>query len=129
MTKLIIDFGDDDMEDGNCDNKQQCEPLMTLMTIDNNTGEQTSDRKIPRRMMYGYIDASLFTNHLSHSWEWDDHDDDEDDNDNDDDDDDDYINDDKQNHDEVLKAKRCPCKTRLYSAKSFYELFRHIWSR
>ena len=56
----------------------------------------------------------------------DDDDDDDDDNDDDDDDDDDYINDDKQNHDEVLKAKRCPCKTRLYSAKSFYELFRHI---
>ena len=62
MTKLIIDFGDDDVEDGNCADKQQC--VMTLMTIDNNTGEQTPDRKIPRRMMYGYIDASLFTNHL-----------------------------------------------------------------
>ena len=43
-----------------------------------------------------------------HTWEW--HNDD-----------DDY--DDQQNYDEVLKAKCCPWKTRLYLAKSFYDVF------
>ena len=44
----------------------------------------------------------------------------------DDDDDDDDINDDQQNYDEVLKAKCCPWKTQLYSAKSFYDVFRQF---
>ena len=86
------------------------------MTIDNNTGEKISELYIVKVQGGRCIDIDFpvfYDNHSFHSWVWDN-------------DDDDHINDDEQNYDEVLKAKCCPCKTRLYSAKSFYELFRHI---